>query len=72
MKKSMLGTASRAPLVLALVLGLSGYLLGAGERDLSKSPLGSERASVANAKKAGEKHIRQCIPFPRMMDKVYI
>jgi asparaginyl-tRNA synthetase len=20
----------------------------------------------------GEKHIRQCIPFPRMMDKVYI
>ena len=21
---------------------------------------------------AGEKHIRQCIPFPRMMDKVYI
>jgi asparaginyl-tRNA synthetase len=21
---------------------------------------------------AGQKHIRQCIPFPRMMDKVYI
>ena len=20
----------------------------------------------------GEKHIRQCIPFPRMMDKIYI
>ena len=20
----------------------------------------------------GERHIRQCIPFPRMMDKVYI
>ena len=57
MNKCMLGTASRVLLVLALVLGLSGYLLGAGQRDLSKSPLASERASVAKPKKAGELRI---------------
>ena len=57
MKKSMLGTASRVLLVLALVLGLSAYLLRAGQRDLAKSPLGSERASVAQPKKAGELRI---------------
>jgi len=53
----MLGTASRVLLVLAFVLGLSAYLLGAGERDLSKSPLASERASVAKPKKSGELRI---------------
>jgi LmbE family N-acetylglucosaminyl deacetylase len=53
----MLGTASRVLLVLAFVIGLSAYLLGAGERDLSKSPLGSERASAAEPKKAGELRI---------------
>jgi len=57
MKKRILCSVTPALLVSALVLAMCGYLLGASQRDLSKSPLGSERAAAAQPKKPGELRI---------------
>ncbi|MHC4173077.1 MAG: PIG-L deacetylase family protein [Planctomycetota bacterium] len=55
MKKSTLGSVSLALLV--LIFAIPGHLASAAQRDLSKSPLASERASAAKLNNPGKLRI---------------
>ena len=57
MKKRIHGKTTLTLLVLALITVVSAYWTSAAERDLSKSPLGSERARAAKPKNPGKLRI---------------
>ena len=57
MKKKILRSTGLVLSALVLILAFSGHLAPAAERDLSKSPLGSERARAAKSDNPGELRI---------------